>query len=52
MEKGKQMTVVGILLIVGLVVLALLAVRWLFGQSATSSANLHQDNPDANTQGN
>lgn len=46
MEEGKQMTVVGMLLIVGVVVLALLAIRWLFGQPATSSSSPNQANPD------
>ena len=52
MEEGKQMTVVGMLLIAGIVVLALLAVRWLFGQPAPGSANPNQASPDARTERN
>lgn len=52
MEEGKQMTIVGMLLIVGLVALAVLAFRWLFGQPASGSDNSPQANPDARTEGN
>lgn len=52
MEEGKQMTILGMALIVGLVALALLVIRWMFGQPSSGSDNLPHANPDARAEGN
>ena len=50
MDEEKQMTVVGMILIVGVAILALLAIRWLFGQLASGSGNPPQPNQQAQTE--